>query len=75
MTTLEEAIDRSSNRTEIVYLEHVGDRKDLLDDLEEIYSGEICDAVELDGTVGVWGWSDQQTDGAMDWRLVVRLVG
>lgn len=38
-------------------------------------SREICDAVELDGTIRVWGWIDQIAEGKMEWRLVVRLVG
>jgi hypothetical protein len=76
MTTvpaLQEAIDRS--RIEIVHLYYVGGREDLLDELEEIYDGEIRDAVQLDGSVRVWGWSDQIAEGKMEWRLVVRLVG
>jgi hypothetical protein len=74
MTLLQQAIDRSRTHTERVSVEFDGDKSDLMVALAGLYDGEIDDATENDGTVDVWGWTEEMAEGEMDWRLCVTLT-
>lgn len=71
--TLQQAIDRSRSHNERVSVEFAGERSELMVALDGLYNGEIDDATENDGTIDVWGWTEDMPEGEMDWRLCVTL--
>jgi len=71
---LQQAIDRSRSHNERVHVEFRGDRTDLMVALDGLYDGEIDDAEENNGTIDVWGWTEDMAEGEMDWRLCVTLT-
>ena len=71
---LRSAIQRSENYTERADCEFAGDVRELLVLVDAIYDGEVDHATENDGTVDVWGWTEEMDEGEMDWRLRVTLT-
>jgi hypothetical protein len=72
-TNTQEAIERSRSHNEIVTVE--------ASDIDAV-TGIACeqdgdyDSVQIEpGAYDVWGWTSEEGDGEMDWRLTVRIVG
>lgn len=79
--TLQQAIDRSRSHNESVSVEFAAEGATKIDRtvalemaLADIYDGEIDSANENDGTIDVWGWTEDMADGEMEWRLKVTLT-
>lgn len=72
------AIERSSSHDEIVRLTIEGDSGDALDQIREVFDGDIdyvmCDHEGVD-TLDVWGVSPDTPENEMDWRLAIRFNG
>jgi hypothetical protein len=75
MTPLD-AIDRSISHNERVDAEFTGDCAALLTELDQHIDSdttEIDCATENDGSIDVWAYDPEATDGSMIWRLCVTL--
>ena len=79
--TLQQAIDRSRSHAETVSVEFAAEGATKIDRtvalemaLADIYDGEIDSANENDGTIDIWGWTEDMADGEMEWRLKVTLT-
>lgn len=70
-TTLRNAIDRSMSHDEIVRVE-VEDQQAALQIIGELTAADIDWVRENDGSIDVWGWSEDTPEDEQDWRL--RLV-
>lgn len=71
--TLQQAIDRSISHNERVNVEFTGTRSELIRVLNGIYDGEIDYVTENDGTIDVWGWTEDMPEQDTEWRLYVTL--
>lgn len=75
--TLTESIARSQSHNERVDAEFAGDVPALLAELNQHIDSnttEIDCATENDGSIDVWAYNPETTDGSMIWRLCVTLV-
>jgi len=70
-TTIRTAIDRSMSHDAIVRVE-IESLEAALDIIASLPDYDSDSARENDGSIDVWGWSEETPDDEQDWRL--RLV-
>jgi len=74
-TQLQTAIDRSISHNEIVAVEIDAETIDSILPLIDVDTyGQFESVRENDGSYDVWGFSDDATEGLIEWRIKIRLT-
>jgi len=72
MKRIDEAIEHSRKLDKIAHLDWRGDTRGVVDYICDVYVGRgngDVDYVFYDDTLDIWGWTEEMTDGEMDFRI------